>query len=498
MYAGLPPVADGRSCNPLVKIQHGDSKHFTSQKTKTTHPIWNQSFPCLYKRSKAAKLTLTVYDSNPFGRNTVIGDVEIVLSDGYRASRWFDIVPRKQWSVLDLGRKIVTEEKYGHLGQLFVAVTLLNVNQGPVYVDYDTSLTRSLLVSEGDSAIGVVRGEVTCFPEVDLDGEGCAYNSKSSCCLSSGSPHVETAIADEVGPASDDLTVAPAICIAGAAAAAALKSNQPVSCNPAAVVRNDLSLKISSRISKESSVELKFDNSYEVIEALSLLQISVGSSLLELETDEILVDEVLEEDEEVNKVDVLAAASRRQSTTFLPVTVGEARDDVVEEGSSATASADRPFVGSVAEMNERSWELVQRKIASATEGPSSASVKVAVRVRPLDSAAHSGSSSIVKVAHGTDIIVENERSGIVHHYAFDVCFDSENRSSSSEDDSGGQNHLFENLGVDVLCNTWTGYTSCLFAYGQTNSGKSYSMMGRPGNHTLARDATVLFFTQQSF
>jgi hypothetical protein len=37
--------------------------------------------------------------------------------------------------------------------------------------------------------------------------------------------------------------------------------------------------------------------------------------------------------------------------------------------------------------------------------------------------------------------------------------------------------VFEDLGRDVMASMFDGYNSCLFAYGQTGAGKSYSMVG---------------------
>jgi hypothetical protein len=40
-----------------------------------------------------------------------------------------------------------------------------------------------------------------------------------------------------------------------------------------------------------------------------------------------------------------------------------------------------------------------------------------------------------------------------------------------------QKRVFEDLGQGVLNNAYEGFNSCLFAYGQTGAGKSYSMVG---------------------
>lgn len=38
--------------------------------------------------------------------------------------------------------------------------------------------------------------------------------------------------------------------------------------------------------------------------------------------------------------------------------------------------------------------------------------------------------------------------------------------------------MFEDLGTDVIKSAFEGYNACIFAYGQTGAGKSYSMMGQ--------------------
>ncbi|KAK2531773.1 Kif16b [Columba guinea] len=44
--------------------------------------------------------------------------------------------------------------------------------------------------------------------------------------------------------------------------------------------------------------------------------------------------------------------------------------------------------------------------------------------------------------------------------------------------------VFKNLGTDVIRSAFEGYNACVFAYGQTGSGKSYTMMGNAGDAGL--------------
>ena len=41
----------------------------------------------------------------------------------------------------------------------------------------------------------------------------------------------------------------------------------------------------------------------------------------------------------------------------------------------------------------------------------------------------------------------------------------------------GQSNVFDDLGKPLLDNAFQGYNNCIFAYGQTSSGKTYTMMG---------------------
>ncbi|CAN0116871.1 unnamed protein product [Laminaria digitata] len=40
--------------------------------------------------------------------------------------------------------------------------------------------------------------------------------------------------------------------------------------------------------------------------------------------------------------------------------------------------------------------------------------------------------------------------------------------------------VFEEIGVDVIDQAFSGFNATVFAYGQTGSGKSYTMMGSGG------------------
>ena len=41
-----------------------------------------------------------------------------------------------------------------------------------------------------------------------------------------------------------------------------------------------------------------------------------------------------------------------------------------------------------------------------------------------------------------------------------------------------QKRVYEDIGIEMLEHAFEGYNVCIFAYGQTGAGKSYTMMGK--------------------
>ena len=41
-----------------------------------------------------------------------------------------------------------------------------------------------------------------------------------------------------------------------------------------------------------------------------------------------------------------------------------------------------------------------------------------------------------------------------------------------------QTKVYEDIGLEMLDHAFEGYNVCIFAYGQTGAGKSYTMMGK--------------------
>lgn len=114
------------------------------------------------------------------------------------------------------------------------------------------------------------------------------------------------------------------------------------------------------------------------------------------------------------------------------------------------------------------------------------SIKVAVRVRPYN--AREGGSTCVIDMNGPTTIIKDDM-GQEKSFTFDYSFWShdgfvnqeDGYSKAIDDRYADQQQVFECVGKEILDNAWEGYHCCLFAYGQTGAGKSYSMVGYGAN-----------------
>jgi pSer/pThr/pTyr-binding forkhead associated (FHA) protein len=113
------------------------------------------------------------------------------------------------------------------------------------------------------------------------------------------------------------------------------------------------------------------------------------------------------------------------------------------------------------------------------------SVRVAVRVRPFNQREKDlGAVVCLEMNSGTTVIIDTKTESR-RDFSFDYSFWSHDGFIEREDgylvpaspQYADQQHVYGQLGEDVLNNAWEGYNCCLFAYGQTGAGKSYSMMG---------------------
>ena len=62
-------------------------------------------------------------------------------------------------------------------------------------------------------------------------------------------------------------------------------------------------------------------------------------------------------------------------------------------------------------------------------------------------------------------------------FSFDYCFNTHwNGSGPKPPNYADQESVWQALGVQILNNAFKGFNSCLFAYGQSGAGKSFSMV----------------------
>lgn len=141
---------------------------------------------------------------------------------------------------------------------------------------------------------------------------------------------------------------------------------------------------------------------------------------------------------------------------------------------------------------EEIWRVISTQKVDSKAVASN--VRVAIRMRPLNSKENGMSASkVVRMSSGKNVTVSQDGTGISENsFSYDFCFDASEDEGS--DSAGSQKVVFEKLGMEVLAHAWHGYNACLFAYGQTGSGKSYSMMGT-ANDTgiIPRVCRALFY-----
>ncbi|CAH1792279.1 unnamed protein product, partial [Owenia fusiformis] len=116
-------------------------------------------------------------------------------------------------------------------------------------------------------------------------------------------------------------------------------------------------------------------------------------------------------------------------------------------------------------------------------------IKVAVRVRPLTKREKENKSRIIVKINGDTLSIQNVKlDGQLAEYGdsrervklftFDYAYWS---VSPTDSHYVSQPQIFQDLGTEVLEAAFEGYNACVFAYGQTGTGKTHTMMGYPGD-----------------
>lgn len=102
------------------------------------------------------------------------------------------------------------------------------------------------------------------------------------------------------------------------------------------------------------------------------------------------------------------------------------------------------------------------------------SVQVAVRMRPMNRRERRAKSTSVIRMSDTATVITHPTSGKVNKFAYDYNYPSDDPDAL---DYASQEQIFEDIGAPVVHNLLEGYNCCIFAYGQTSAGKSYTMVG---------------------
>ncbi|XP_074107652.1 kinesin family member unc-104 isoform X4 [Cotesia typhae] len=108
------------------------------------------------------------------------------------------------------------------------------------------------------------------------------------------------------------------------------------------------------------------------------------------------------------------------------------------------------------------------------------SVKVAVRVRPFNNREILREAQcIIEMAGNTTSIINPKAPPNTKEAIKSFNYDYSYHSMDPNDDNySSQIMVYKDIGEEMLLHAFEGYNVCIFAYGQTGAGKSYTMMGK--------------------
>mmetsp|Transcript_12217 Transcript_12217/g.27661 ORF Transcript_12217/g.27661 Transcript_12217/m.27661 type:complete len:602 (-) Transcript_12217:46-1851(-) len=138
---------------------------------------------------------------------------------------------------------------------------------------------------------------------------------------------------------------------------------------------------------------------------------------------------------------------------------------------------------------------IGEKPAAGAEQPGER-VTVGVRIRPLlereRAKVHSGCSAWIEPPNR--VVLQDPQTKQGRTFECDFAFDSTDPSGK---DFAGQKVVYDAIGSKIVAQTLDGYNSCLLAYGQTGTGKTYTIIGDYAGHVeeyglLPRIADNLF------
>uniref|UniRef100_A0A8C9WJC1 plus-end-directed kinesin ATPase n=1 Tax=Scleropages formosus TaxID=113540 RepID=A0A8C9WJC1_SCLFO len=109
---------------------------------------------------------------------------------------------------------------------------------------------------------------------------------------------------------------------------------------------------------------------------------------------------------------------------------------------------------------------------------SGASVKVAVRVRPFNSRETSKESKCIIQMQGSSTTILNPKNPKEPPKSFSFDYSYWSHTTPDDPSFASQSQVYNDIGKEMLQHAFEGYNVCIFAYGQTGAGKSYTMMGK--------------------
>ncbi|XP_078094804.1 kinesin-like protein KIF1B isoform X9 [Mustelus asterias] len=109
---------------------------------------------------------------------------------------------------------------------------------------------------------------------------------------------------------------------------------------------------------------------------------------------------------------------------------------------------------------------------------SGASVKVAVRVRPFNSRETGKDSKCIIQMQGSSTSIINPKNPKESPKTFSFDYSYWSHTSPEDPAFASQSQVYNDIGKEMLQHSFEGYNVCIFAYGQTGAGKSYTMMGK--------------------
>ncbi|XP_054691531.1 kinesin-like protein KIF1A isoform X28 [Grus americana] len=107
-----------------------------------------------------------------------------------------------------------------------------------------------------------------------------------------------------------------------------------------------------------------------------------------------------------------------------------------------------------------------------------ASVKVAVRVRPFNSREMSRESKCIIQMSGSTTTIVNPKQPKETPKSFSFDYSYWSHTTPADINYASQKQVYRDIGEEMLQHAFEGYNVCIFAYGQTGAGKSYTMMGK--------------------